>query len=171
MKKLYIHPTHLQNFRKKEDIVLLLTDCLKLSEIRHSLEVLRMIKSGILDCRCWGICSNFKNMFGETWGTSDSYEKGEKCFKILEHLMRHWKHYSGSITYPVPSTIKGRTAAEVYNNANKSKLWSKTGNYGRMRYNLVNWLIACLYLAYQERIKHEKASHESTEHPQGSNPC
>ena len=156
MKETYVHPTHIKDFRKKKDIVLLLTDCLNLHELKHSLEVLKMIKGGILDCHCWGICSNFKNMFGETWGTSDSYEKGEKCFKILEHLMRHWKHYSGDITYPVPSTMRDKTAAEMYINANKSKHWSKTDNYGRMRYNLVNWLIACLYMAYQERIKYEK---------------
>ena len=67
MKKIYVHPTHLQNFRKKEDIVFLLTGCLNLDELKHSLEVLQMIKSGILDCHCWGICSNFKNMFGKTW--------------------------------------------------------------------------------------------------------
>ena len=158
MKETYVHPTHIKDFRKKKDIVLLLTDCLDLHELKHSLEVLKMLKGGILDCHCWGICSNFKNMFGKTWGTSDSYEKGEKCFKILEHLMRHWKHYSGDITYPVPSTMRDKTAAEMYISANKSKHWSKTDNYGRMRYNLLNWLIACCYLAYQERDKYEKKS-------------
>ena len=156
MKKLYIHPTHLQNFRKKEDIVLLQTNCLKLSEIEHSIKILEMIKRGILICRCWGICSNFKNMFGETWGTADAYEKGDKCFKIIDYLMRHWEHYSDDPTHPVPSTMRNMTAAEMYISANKSKHWSKTDNYGRMRYNLLNWLIACLYMAYQERIKYEK---------------
>lgn len=157
MKKIYVHQAHLKDFRKKEIIVILLTNCLKLREIKHSIEVLQEIKKGNLNCSCWGICSNFKNMFGETWGLEDAYQQGGKCFKILEHLMRHWKYYSGNNAYPVPSTVRNKTAAEMYTNANKSKHWSKTDNYGRMRYNLVNWLIACLYLAYQERIKYKKA--------------
>ena len=156
MKKIYIHQTHLKDFKEKESIVILLTNYMKLSEIKHSIEVLQEIKKGNLNCNRWGICSNFKNMFGETWGLVDAYRQGEGCFKILEHLMRHWKHYSGNQTYPVPSTVRDKTAAEMYICTNKQKHWSKTDNYGRMRYNLVNWLITCLYLAYQERTKCEK---------------
>lgn len=153
MKKIYIHQTHLKDFREKESIVILLTNCLKLSEIKRSVEVLQEIKKGNLNCKRWGICSNFQSMFGETRGLVDAYQQGEKCFKILEHLMHHWKHYSGSQAYPVPSTVKDKTAAEMYTCINKQKHWSKTDNYGRMRYNLVNWFIACLYMAYQERTK------------------
>ena len=158
MKKIYIHRTHLKDFKEKESIVILLTNCLKLSEIEHSIKVLQEIKKGNLDCNRWGICSNFKNMFGETWGLTDAYayQQGEECFKILEYLMRHWEHYSDDPTYPVPSTVRDKTAAEMYLCTNKQKHWSKTDNYGRMRYNLVNWLITCLYLAYQERTKYEK---------------
>lgn len=156
MKETYVHQTHMKDFRKKENIIILLTDCLTVRELSHSIKVLQKIKDGEVICNHWGICSNFKNMFGETWGLTEAYQKGEKCFKILEHLMRKWKHFSGDHVYPVPSTLRNKTAAEMYINADKSKHWSKTDNYGRMRYNLLNWLIACLYLAYQERIKYEK---------------
>ena len=156
MKEIYIHQAHMKDFRKKEGIIILLTDCLKLREIEHSIKVLQKIKNGELICNSWGICSNFKNIFGETWGLGDAYSQGEKCFTILQRLMRHWKHYSGDNAYPIPSTLRNQTAAEMYACVNKSKHWSKTDNYGRMRYNLLNWLIACLYLAYQERTKYEK---------------
>lgn len=157
MKEIYIHQAHMKEFRKKEGIIILLTDCLTICELSHSIKVLQKIKGGETICNRWGICSNFKNIFGETWGLKDAYPKGEKCFKILDHLMRKWKHFSGDNAYPVPSTLRDKTAAEMYTSYNRLRLWSKTDNYGRMRYNLVNWLITCLYLAYQERIKYKKA--------------
>lgn len=158
MKDMYIHQAHMKDFRKKEGIIILLTDCMSMRELIHTIEVLKKIKNGESICNRWGICSNFKNMFGETWGSTDAYQKGEKCFRILEHLMRKWKHFSGDHAYPVPSTLRDKSAAEMYTSYNRSKIWSKTDNYGRMRYNLLNWLIACCYLAYQERDKYEKKS-------------
>jgi hypothetical protein len=61
----------------------------------------------------------------------------------LEHLMWMWPKCSGDRMCPVPSTIKYMTAAECYSRHRRSrKLWDKRTAYGRLRYELLDFLIA-----------------------------
>lgn len=67
----------------------------------------------------------------------------------LQKLFAKWPKFSGSDVYPVPST-NGMTAGEKYTDAwDNGRLW--TGKYGRLRMELLEWLIGYL------EAKHGKA--------------
>lgn len=152
--RLRINAINRKDLEKKKAIVFLLTDCLSREELEMTLEALLRLKTkkDFLFSPLWGICSNFSRMYGGIYCGWDSTHKEKKCFTILKHLMRHWKYYSGDSGYPVPSTIKGMTAEDIYYNGHyKECMWKETHDYGRLRMNLLNWLITCIYLSLKER--------------------
>lgn len=69
------------------------------------------------------------------------YVNNETIFNSgkLEKYFKTWKHYSGSYHYPVPSTIEGMDAHQMFRtNTYKFDMFTK---YGRLRWNLLNHII------------------------------
>lgn len=60
----------------------------------------------------------------------------------IESKFSSWEHFSGSFAYPVPSNIPNQSPREAYFLAKGSgKMWDKTTEYGRLRYQLLDYLI------------------------------
>lgn len=62
-------------------------------------------------------------------------------YEELNHLrvfFRIWPHYSGQINFPVPSPVKCTGHGMAYFKYNR---WSKKSKYGRMRHELLAFLI------------------------------
>ena len=62
------------------------------------------------------------------------------AFLVVRDLMVQWPKYSGSYSYPVPSTIEGCDPRECFHNKRKD-LWNKEDEYGRLRHELLEWLL------------------------------
>jgi hypothetical protein len=58
---------------------------------------------------------------------------------LLVRMMLEWPEFSGSPTYPVPSS-NHTPPEEAYWKA-RNKKWSKRSKYGKARWRLLHWLI------------------------------
>lgn len=94
------------------------------------LEKLQHLKSVGPDNNIGGICLQLGHLcIGES-GT-------------LHHLMFLWPKYSGNIMYPIPSTKKGLTPRGCYlYHSRKSSHWTGKNAYSKLRYELLDFLIA-----------------------------
>lgn len=61
-------------------------------------------------------------------------------FELLKDVMAKWPKYSGSRLYPVPvdEDNKGNPTSAYYF---YKELWDKNTEYGRLRWELLDWLI------------------------------
>lgn len=90
--------------------------------------------------KAFGICSNvrrniwFKD-FNDAPIDDQYYTSG--IMSALYSLMDKWPKHSGNIDYPVSDTIYNPIAAY---HANRNH-WDITTDYGKNRYELLNWLI------------------------------
>lgn len=64
------------------------------------------------------------------------YHAGGLAQSVMREYVRDWEHYSGSIVYPVPHE---NGAARGYENT--TFMFNPLTKYGRMRINLLNYLI------------------------------
>jgi hypothetical protein len=79
-----------------------------------------------------GICFNFE------WHENNFLNKDlDAVLMQYEIFISGWPNYSGIKRYPVPHT-KYKDPEMAYANCNK---WSKSSKYGRMRWELLDWLI------------------------------
>ena len=67
---------------------------------------------------------------------------GGELASILRLGFRSWDHFSGSVAYPVPATDKNFNAATTFIELNN--LWDRRTKYGKLRYPLVDHLIASI---------------------------
>lgn len=62
---------------------------------------------------------------------------------VLIHLMSLWPRYSGSSNFPIPSTKKGLTPRGCYLfHERKHSMWTNRNAYSKLRYELLDFLIA-----------------------------
>jgi hypothetical protein len=90
---------------------------------QNLLNTLKAIKKKPIEPE-FGICLNVRRFTGFTYQ------------KTLLSLFRNWKHYSGSDSYPVEGN--------VHKFSKQHNMFSKTTKYGRLRNNLLNFMIAKL---------------------------
>lgn len=61
----------------------------------------------------------------------------------LHSMMSSWPKYSGIFEYPIPSTMEGLTPKACYNyHRKKRNLWTGRNAYSKLRYELLDFLIA-----------------------------
>lgn len=61
----------------------------------------------------------------------------------LVHLMFLWPKHSGSSNFPIPSTKKGLTPRGCYMfHYRKHNMWTNRNAYSKLRYELLDFLIA-----------------------------
>lgn len=80
--------------------------------------------------RSAGICSQF-DMFG-------LYSSEER--RQFRDSFKTWPHYSGDISFPVPSPDKSIEAIDAYFD-NQDDLWDHGTDYGRLRWDLLDHII------------------------------
>ena len=147
LKNRYVHPTHVKNFKATEDAIIFALDSM-------SINSLVTVYNALLSFKC-------KDVLMEEVGICTNLDTQVEC--ILEEyqykrqvtsLMTLWKYYSGRRAFPVPSPSSSEREhhEQIYYAAKRSNsMWSKTKRYGRLRHNLLNFLIACFYLVLKER--------------------
>lgn len=90
------------------------------------------IKAGNFD-KEYGICSNLRNkVYGEGL---DPYE----LWLIMQQAFYTWPKFSGDINYPINDPYNEVSAHRVYDQLPK---W--TGEYGALRFELLDHVIDCL---------------------------
>jgi len=112
------------------------------------LEALIKVKGGeIDDIRC-GICWNTTyHLMGTVYNPSS----------VLDQYTPLWGKYTGNSGYPVPATKTGYKACDEY--VSSKDKW--TGEYGQLRYELLDFLIEELTKAVEE--------YENDDYPQDNN--
>ena len=60
------------------------------------------------------------------------------AFELLKEVMAKWPKSSGSRLYPVPSPDPESPSVAYYTH---NDLWNKNTEYGRLRWELLDWLI------------------------------
>jgi hypothetical protein len=94
-------------------------------------EILKDIKKKPHTIQC-GICYNFK------W--HESTFRNKELYDVLNQhdlSITQWPKFSGWVNYPIPHS-KDEHPEHAYSNYDK---WSKRTKYGRLRYELLDWLI------------------------------
>ena len=161
LKNIFVHPSHIKNFKAKEEDIIFALDSMNVDSLVRVYKQLCWMKEGLLESKSYGICSNL------AFGLANELEDYQ-YIRQTNHLMRLWKHYSGNKVYPVPNWymacpddakyIYEATVNRVRNKFNdKDLMWSSSTRYGRMRHNLLNFLIACFYMVLKERASYMAA--------------
>ena len=101
------------------------------------LEALIKVKGVEIEDVQFGICANTRYIVDD-----GSYV----AYNVIEYLSPKWPKYSGDIAYPVPSPNGKETPMYAYNYSDN--LW--TGEYGQLRYELLDFLIEELNKAVEE---------------------
>lgn len=78
-----------------------------------------------------GICSQL-DLYG-------SYSSEEQRWQFIASFMT-WPHYSGDISFPVPSPDKSIEAIDAYFDKSND-LWDRDTEYGRLRWDLLDHII------------------------------
>lgn len=150
LKNQYVHPTHVKNFKAKEDAIVFALDSMNVNSLVVVYNALLSLKCKDVLMKGVGICTNL-DIQAECILEDYQYKRQ------VTTLMTLWKHYSGRRGYPVPSPSGSEKEhhEQIYYAAKRSNsMWSKTKRYGRLRHNLLNFLIACFYLVLKERASH-----------------
>lgn len=150
LKNRYVHHGHIKNFKAKEECIVFALDTMSVNSLAVVYNALLSLKyeDGLM--RRVGICTNLNT---QVECILDAYQYERQ----VSTLMTLWKHYSGSRTYPIPNpnNCGEKNSAQIYNTASNSGLmWSSSTRYGRLRHNLLNFLIACFYLVLKERASY-----------------
>lgn len=61
--------------------------------------------------------------------------------KVFTLLVPQWPKFSGDAIFPIPCP-KGGFAEEAYYAHTYGQMWDKGGEYGRLRWELLDWCIA-----------------------------
>ena len=92
------------------------------------------IKAGNFDKGC-GICSNLSDKVDSQVEESECYDSGQ----ILEQAFYTWPKFSGDVQYPINDPYNEVSAHRAYGYLPK---W--TGEYGTLRFELLDHVIDCL---------------------------
>ena len=76
----------------------------------------------------------------------------ESWAEPVEHFIKQWPEFSGSVDYPVKSTVPDMDAETMYQHG-KGHKWDRTTKYGAARRRLARFLISC----FEQQIE----AHES----------
>ena len=146
LKNRYVHPTHVKNFKAEEDAIIFALDSMNINSLVIVYNALLSFKCKDVLMEEVGICTNLAT---QVECILEEYQYKRQ----VTNLMTLWKYYSGSRAFPVPSPISEKEHhVQIYYAAKRSNsMWSKTKRYGRLRHNLLNFLIACFYLVLKER--------------------
>lgn len=150
LKNRYVHPKHVKNFKAKEECVVFALDTMSVNSLATVYNALLSLKCKDGLMKRVGICTNLNT---QVECILEEYQYEHQ----VATLMTLWKHYSGSRTFPIPNpnNCGEKDSAQIYHAASNSGLmWSTTNRYGRLRHNLLNFLIACFYLVLKERASH-----------------
>ena len=111
--------------------------------IKQKKEMLRafeQIAGGMYKVEKWGICSNWQRM------VPDCTQEQVALFRVLmRRACKGWKHYSGNEGYPIKfleEPDEGWSQTNWHSGYHTLPKWS--GEYGKLRYELVARLIAQL---------------------------
>ena len=147
LKNRYVHPTHVKNFKAKEEEIVFALDSMNENSLAVVYNALLSFKCKDVLMKKIGICANLNTQV-------ECILKEYQYKHQVTNLMTLWEHYSGRRAFPVPSpsSSKREHHEKIYYAAKRSNsMWSKTKRYGRLRHNLLNFLIACFYLVLKER--------------------
>lgn len=104
------------------------------------IHVLKKIREQVIYPKV-GICGNFKHAV-VACVKLESYELDQLRF-TLHKLMEHWPKFSGCSVYPikVPKADIGKFRNYYSYAGSRNLLWDKRTEYGRLRYELLDFLI------------------------------
>lgn len=91
--------------------------------LENALQALRKLRENGPECVSVGICANTYGVVG----------------RLVRELSPSWKKYSGNDRYPVPAVMYSTPYQEYVLTKN---LWDKSTEYGRLRWELLDHLIA-----------------------------
>ena len=87
----------------------------------------------------FGICFEISSKLVDSVGQGDLYTT---LFEAAKELMQEWPNYSGDPSYPVSDKNSSLSPGDQYLSARiNNKMWNSSTEYGRLRYNLLNFLI------------------------------
>lgn len=107
-----------------------------------TLEALTAIKGGEITYTVTGICGNADTLLS-LWCNDDTIFN---VYNLLEVFCQGWDKHSSDSLYPVPSPIEGVAPMDAYDDYDNK--W--TGEYGQLRYELLDFLIEELTKAVEE---------------------
>lgn len=64
----------------------------------------------------------------------------QESFELLKKAMTEWPKYSGDRMYPVPAPRYPHAASKAFLEC--ANMWDKNAEYGALRWELLDWLIA-----------------------------
>lgn len=89
---------------------------------------------GELFCPGVGICSNITGI--RPWFGLGRFEDRCKAWQTLKAAIARWPKHGGDMTYPVPG------GEEAYDAARETDShWDVNSEYGRLRFELLDWVI------------------------------
>lgn len=101
------------------------------------LETLKAIKEFGPKRQHAGICAN-----SDLYRTDKENLGWYECYKFVRDYSSDWSSYSGVAGYPIPSTLAGMCPEECFNeHVLEYNLWDKETEYGRLRWELLDYLI------------------------------
>lgn len=96
------------------------------------------VRSAIFQLKLLQSSGPFNRGFGVCFNVSTEARGFPLCHRLL---IENWEHYSGDPVFPVPHPTK--TPSQAFQDARISK-WSRNTDYGKKRWEFVDYLIASL---------------------------
>lgn len=110
----------------------------KLTEYSAIISVLQNLYSGnVATCEDYGICDTVDEVLYLSHPKSYIRTFNSQFYRMV----KGWMHYSGSTMYPVPSPVPGISEKCIFYNKYRPN-WDKETEYGKLRYNLLEYLIS-----------------------------
>lgn len=103
---------------------------------RDLLDILKHIKNTTKLDSYMGICghvSEFNNI--------EEHTKKYLIEKEMVNLFKQWPKYSGYVAFPIPGSRGLYNASTTYFNARKKGMFNKRHENGRLRWELLEWMI------------------------------
>lgn len=89
LKNIFVHPSHIKNFKAKEEDIIFALDSMNVDSLVRVYKQLRWMKEGVLESKTYGICSNLSIQMNRKL---EEYQYKRQT----NLLMQLWKHYSGN---------------------------------------------------------------------------
>ena len=111
----------------------------KLTEYDVIINVLQDIYSGNVTIYWdWGICDNVNEiMLYLPYPKSYTHTFHSQFYRMI----KEWTYYSGCTSYPIPSPFPGISEKVIFYSKDHPN-WDKETRYGRLRYDLLKYLIS-----------------------------
>ena len=147
-KSIYTFPSYDKNSRILSSEVVDLLSYPSPAKLRYWLSILQQVKR--MRHRRFGICSAMTRIQIEDRSFSYYISSND-----IEELSRLWPYCSGVEMYPVPHPTESAWAAFT-NTSVHGKMWDRRTTYGKLRHDLLGWMIHQLktYLVYYLHDRH-----------------